>query len=154
MGGTHVHLGPIWYHSEPSDVSYSPNQFLGCDYFCCFLQQDGSNEKLAFLEVSGCSIIDGPRSIYLGINSNLQEPSFLSNFRFSHLQFLGATLSQFSPKVLHFRQIWYFWSASWQYHSLCLAKTANICIRNNSTKSILTAQKKNNIFLLWSVEQR
>ena len=26
-------LGPIWYHSEPSDVPYSPNQFLGWDFF-------------------------------------------------------------------------------------------------------------------------
>ena len=32
-GITHAHLGPIWYHSEPSDVPYSPNQFLGWDFF-------------------------------------------------------------------------------------------------------------------------
>ena len=24
-----AHLGQIWYHSEPSDVPYSPNQFFG-----------------------------------------------------------------------------------------------------------------------------
>ena len=42
-GATHVCLGPIWYHSEPSDVPYSPNQFLGWDFLCCFLQQAGSN---------------------------------------------------------------------------------------------------------------
>ena len=27
-GVTDAHLGPIWYHSEPSDVPHSPNQFL------------------------------------------------------------------------------------------------------------------------------
>ena len=27
------HLGSIWYHSEPSDIPYSPNQFLGWDFF-------------------------------------------------------------------------------------------------------------------------
>ena len=32
-GVTHAHLRPIWYHSEPSDVPYSPNQFLGWDFF-------------------------------------------------------------------------------------------------------------------------
>ena len=32
-GVTHVHLGPIWYHSEPSDVPYSPIQFLVLDFF-------------------------------------------------------------------------------------------------------------------------
>ena len=30
---THAHLEPIWYHSEPSDVPYSQNQFLGWDFF-------------------------------------------------------------------------------------------------------------------------
>ena len=33
QGVTHAHLGPIWYHSEPSDVPYSPNQFLDWDFF-------------------------------------------------------------------------------------------------------------------------
>ena len=32
-GVTHAHLGPIWYHSEPSDVPYSQNQFLDGDFF-------------------------------------------------------------------------------------------------------------------------
>ena len=37
-GVSHAHLGPICYHSEPqysepSDVPYSPNQFLGWDFF-------------------------------------------------------------------------------------------------------------------------
>ena len=32
-GVTYVHLGPIWYHSEPSDVPFFPNQFLGWDFF-------------------------------------------------------------------------------------------------------------------------
>ena len=45
-GVTHAHLGPIWYHSESSDVPYSQNQFLGWDFFCSFLHQDGS-KKLA-----------------------------------------------------------------------------------------------------------
>ena len=38
-GVTHAHLRPIWYHSEPSDVPYSPNQFLCWDFFLRFLQQ-------------------------------------------------------------------------------------------------------------------
>ena len=45
---THAHLGPIWYHSEPSDLPYSPNHFLGWDFFCRFLQQDGSSYKTCF----------------------------------------------------------------------------------------------------------
>ena len=32
-GVTHAHLGPIWYHSEPSDIPYFPNQFLVLDFF-------------------------------------------------------------------------------------------------------------------------
>ena len=42
-GVTQAHLGPIWYHSEPSDVPSSSNQFLGWNFFCCFLQQDSSS---------------------------------------------------------------------------------------------------------------
>ena len=41
-GVTHAHSGPIWYHSGPTDVPYSPNQFLGWDFFCRFIQQTGS----------------------------------------------------------------------------------------------------------------
>ena len=43
------HLGSIWYHSEPLEVPYSPNQFLGWDFFCRFLQQTGSSEPLAVI---------------------------------------------------------------------------------------------------------
>ena len=45
-GVTHAHLGPIWYHSEPSDVPYSPNQFLALDFFCRSLQQHCSSAYL------------------------------------------------------------------------------------------------------------
>ena len=31
------HLRSIWYHSEPSGVPYSPNQFLALDFFLSFL---------------------------------------------------------------------------------------------------------------------
>ena len=40
-GGTHAHApGPIWYHSEPADVPFSPNQILALNLFCRLLQQD------------------------------------------------------------------------------------------------------------------
>ena len=48
MRDTLNHLGSIWYHSEPSDVPYFPNQFLALDFFCCFLQQDCSSVYLIF----------------------------------------------------------------------------------------------------------
>ena len=47
-GVTHSHLEQIWHHLESSDVPYSPNQFLGWDYFCCYLLQEGSS-KVSFL---------------------------------------------------------------------------------------------------------
>ena len=39
------HLGSIWCHSEPLEVPYSPNQFLGWVFFCRFLQQTGSSRS-------------------------------------------------------------------------------------------------------------
>ena len=50
MSDTLFNLGSIWYHSEPSDDPYSPNQFLGWDFFCHFLQQDSSREALLRFE--------------------------------------------------------------------------------------------------------
>ena len=42
MSDSLKYSGLICYHSEPSDVFYSPYQFLGWDFFCRFLQQGGS----------------------------------------------------------------------------------------------------------------
>ena len=44
---THAHLGLIWYHSEPSDIPYPPNQFLGWTIIHTFLQQTGSTRHKA-----------------------------------------------------------------------------------------------------------
>ena len=45
-GLNHGHLGPIWYHSESSNIPYSLNQFLGWDFFVAsYVQQEGSNLK-------------------------------------------------------------------------------------------------------------
>ena len=42
-GITHAHLGPFWYHSEPSDVPYSENLLRPISWFGLFLQQNDSN---------------------------------------------------------------------------------------------------------------
>ena len=56
-GVIHVYVGPILYHSELSDVPNSPNQFLSWEFFCRFLQQDGSKtlQQLKFLTYSKAS---------------------------------------------------------------------------------------------------
>ena len=38
-----LHLGPIWYHSEPSDVPYSQNLLRPISWFGLFLQQNDSS---------------------------------------------------------------------------------------------------------------
>ena len=40
-----LHLGPIWYHSEPSDVPYSQNLPRPISWFGLFLQQNDSSMK-------------------------------------------------------------------------------------------------------------
>ena len=47
-------LGPILFHSGPSDIPFSPNQFLGLDFFCRFLHQHGTNiiESILKLEIN------------------------------------------------------------------------------------------------------
>ena len=42
-GSLMLHLGPIWYHSEPSDVLYSQNLPRPVSWFGLFLQQNDSS---------------------------------------------------------------------------------------------------------------
>ena len=44
-----LHLGPIWYHSEPSDVPYSQNLPRPISWFGLFLQQNHSSTFFLFL---------------------------------------------------------------------------------------------------------
>ena len=67
-GITYAHLRPIWYLSEPSDVPSSPNQSLGWDFFCHFLQQTGSS-------CQPLGIVRPNSTRFLGLNSNL-DPIF------------------------------------------------------------------------------
>ena len=46
-----LHLGPIWYHSEPSDVPYSKNLQRPISWFGLFLQQNDSSENIENLQV-------------------------------------------------------------------------------------------------------
>ena len=47
-----LHLGPIWYHSEPSDVPYSQNLPRPISWFGLFLQQNDSNKLLEYTFVT------------------------------------------------------------------------------------------------------
>ena len=71
----HVHLSPIWYHSEPSDVPYSKNQFLGWDFFCRFLQQESSSlvstsQLFALIGISDCVLGAGFSSLTFDAKSS------------------------------------------------------------------------------------
>ena len=44
-----LHLGLIWYHSEPSDVPYSQNLPRPISWFGLFLQQNDSSTYLCKL---------------------------------------------------------------------------------------------------------
>ena len=48
------HLGSIWYHSGPLEVPYSPNQFLGWDFFWPFLT---ANRLLYYHSHDLCKIL-------------------------------------------------------------------------------------------------
>ena len=41
-----LHLGPIWYHSEPSDVPYFQNLLRPNSWFALFLQQNDSSNRV------------------------------------------------------------------------------------------------------------
>ena len=60
-------LGSVWYHSEPSDRCPPPNQFLGLDFFCRFLQQDGS--KILYFVANNWTAI-GRKNMYVTPKNN------------------------------------------------------------------------------------
>ena len=43
-----LHLGPIWYHSEPLDVPYSQNLPRPISWFGLFLQQNDSSKNINY----------------------------------------------------------------------------------------------------------
>ena len=49
-GSLMLHLGPIWYHSEPSDVPYSQNLPRPISWFGLFLQHNDSSTGKFLLE--------------------------------------------------------------------------------------------------------
>ena len=82
-GVTHAHLGPIWYHSEPSDVPYSPNQILGLDFFSvCY-----SKRALVKIKYAGLSSLSWKVKIAKMKVAILSfEPRLLSFFFFKDLK--------------------------------------------------------------------
>ena len=78
-GVTHAHLELIWYHSEPSDVPYSPNQFLALDFFCRFLQQHCSN-AIPEKNVPNYLLRDNGSNFHLGRQVLLSPRSLVLSF--------------------------------------------------------------------------
>ena len=59
------HLESIQYHSEPSEVPYSPNRYLDRDFFCHLLQQGGSSTEIVFVFLQVQIILDVQNSFGL-----------------------------------------------------------------------------------------
>ena len=63
---THAQLGPIWYHSEPSDVLYSPTKFLGWNFFAASYSETALGAPLLYSQkarINTSVFIDGPYDI-------------------------------------------------------------------------------------------
>ena len=71
-GDTHANLGQIWYHSEPSDVPYSPNQFLGWDFFLPFITLN---------RLQSINKIEGTPILKLAMVKRLQVKKFVKKLR-------------------------------------------------------------------------
>ena len=67
-GSLMLHLGSIWYHSEPSDVPYSQNLPRPIFWFGLFLQQNDSSGlwKRGHLKIlNGIKLISGDQGNHL-----------------------------------------------------------------------------------------
>ena len=58
-----LHLGPIWYHSEPSDVPYSQNLPRPISWFGLFLQQNDTKGD-SFIQFEGISKINPEKRVF------------------------------------------------------------------------------------------
>ena len=72
-----LHLGPIWYHSEPSDVPYSQNHPRPISWFGLFLQQNDSTR----LGESVFSILNAFRSFFGRIEETINCFRDLQTFK-------------------------------------------------------------------------
>ena len=69
-GVTHVHLGSIWYQSEPLEGPYCPNQVLGLEFFAVSYSKPALVQKAMvcisrmFLTCDLTSITSKPFNIY------------------------------------------------------------------------------------------
>ena len=117
---THAHLGPIWYHSEPSDVPYSPNQFLALHFFCCFLQLLNKNDGFKYFQLkngnntrkrfesrqSGLLIKYFSRNNYLG--KYVLTPWYFPDKIFSKCHAMFSVFSNATKKsYTHMKMAWF-----------------------------------------------
>ena len=76
-----LHLGPIWYHSEPSDVPYSQNLPRPISWFGLFLQQNDSNNSFEFYESQPKQqMVYKLRHLYISLIKILMETDENENF--------------------------------------------------------------------------
>ena len=76
MSDSFNHWESFWYQSEPLEVPFSQNQFLGWDFFCHFLQQTGSSEILTLQQYE--DILRGTR--LQAFHHKILQRRLLANF--------------------------------------------------------------------------
>ena len=99
---THAHLGPIWYHSQPSYVPYSSNQFHGWDFFTA------SYSKTAL--VVNCSLKD-------------YTSAFKPILNFVHISYLLLSVSAVDISGFETLISFFFWFLKPGFKSSCSFKT-------------------------------
>ena len=132
------HLGSIWYHSEPLEVPYFSNQFLGLDFFCRFLQQTGSNWPMnrIFVIWNECQWMQSPimTTLFLCIqNAYVASLSaLLVESVCTHLVYGSRQQYQLGCGVSSLGETTFFgfclWNQFWQFNGF---KIANLSIRGS-----------------------
>ena len=102
-GSLMIHLGPIWYHSEPSDVPCSQNLPRPISWFGLFLQQNDSS-IISILYLRGTLLIQG---ISLDKNS-LQKISYTQDAVLEMQYKFHNSLNSEPLKMFFFHQLGFF----------------------------------------------
>ena len=136
------HLGSIWYHSEALEVLYSPNHFLGLDFFCSFLQQTGSKKRNAcIIKIASDCQACGPR-VQLNTYTDKRVPIHYllvnmtwGNFNYDKFCFLETDflIELRSKKLLNCTVVGHFFAT----HSV---RSSSPSIRTNKREEAETAE--------------
>ena len=134
------HPGSILYHSESSEVTYSTNQELVRNFFCCFLQQIGSQPAFQLYYVHLLYLKVEYRNKYvLYIIESVRD--FLCKLAIeTHESVFHYIIKPTKIVRIHFQEMKYLFEKS-KFPKINIIKSWSLLIKNRMIRSSFNNEK-------------